>query len=264
MENNLRETNASACPKRPWVLLTLSDDEALGEDGAIPPGLQFHLSRCAECRALAERLLSVSSDLHALADRQPGQSLAEAANSRALDALASGAELTGRVEIPDEPEPVRGAPFGWLRAGRYAAAAAVFIALSLFGLSTLTGEKGDNVVDGTPVAGRPLEGVARATKKTPAGGEQVRMSDEVPGEAGPAVAAAGERLAERDEAGPAPLRRRRIPRHHSHVEAAMSDDPYNVQSAVVLPDASRRNLGWGRVFDRARSSESTIAPRQKP
>ncbi len=52
-EANVQERDGAICPKRLWVILTLSDDELL-EDGETPPRiLQLHLSRCDSCRALA-------------------------------------------------------------------------------------------------------------------------------------------------------------------------------------------------------------------
>jgi len=90
------------CPKRVWVMTVLSDDESLGTDQALPPGLEFHLSRCADCRRLADELLAVRSELAALTSAEPPDELFVRANAQATGALASGATLTGRVEPRDD------------------------------------------------------------------------------------------------------------------------------------------------------------------
>lgn len=90
------------CRKRVWVMTVLSDDESLGTDQTLPPGLEFHLSRCADCRRLADELLAVRSGLAALTLAEPPDELFFRANAQAEDALASGATLTGRVELRDD------------------------------------------------------------------------------------------------------------------------------------------------------------------
>jgi len=83
-------------------MTVLSDDESLGTDQALPPGLEFHLSRCADCRTLADELLAVRSGLAALTSAEPPDELLVRANAHAEAALASGATLTGRVELRDD------------------------------------------------------------------------------------------------------------------------------------------------------------------
>jgi hypothetical protein len=259
MDTDLKQPEEQSCPKRLWVLLTLSDDELVDEDGSPPPGLQFHLSRCESCRALAERLRSVSDALRAMSTLEPGEKLAEAANTQALTALRSGAQLTGRVHIPEEPEPVAGAGVGRQRLGRYAAAAVIFIAVGLYGVSFFAGRQGDAVVDKEPTDVGELPAVARIADTPADPAEALDSSDDLAGAGDPDVDGVEERLAE--DVSP---RKRLIRRHHSHIEAAMSDDPHGAQAAVVLPDTTQRDLGWGRVFDRPRTVRSTKAPKREP
>lgn len=261
MDNDLQQPDEQSCPKRLWVLLTLSDDELMGEDGVLPPGLQFHLSRCESCRALAERLLSASGMLRMLSDLGPPEDLAEAANSQALTALSGGAKLTGRVDVPDEPDlaPTQHMPFGWRRFGRYATAAAVFIAVGLFGLSSYVDRPGDISVDHRPIAGPKGRPFARGGESR----KEVKSLDRVPDVADSPSEGTREHLADADGIDPVRTGKRRIRRHHSHIEAAMSDDPQGAQAAIVLPDTAQRNLGWGRVFDTVRTLESTKVRKRK-
>lgn len=258
MDKDLQQPDEQSCPKKLWVLLTLSDDELMREDGVLPPGLQFHLSRCESCRALAEHLVSASGMLRTLSDLEPPADLAEAANSQALTALSNGAELTGRVDIPDEPEPapIQRIPFWWRRFGRYVAAAAVFIAVGLFGLSSYVDRTGDIPVDNRPSAGSEGRQFASGSARSGENRKEAELADS-------SSEGTREHLAEADGIDPVPTVRRRIRRHHSHIEAAMSDDPRGAQAAIVLPDTAQRNLGWGNVFDTMRTLESTKASKRK-
>lgn len=261
MDNDLVRADEQTCPKRLWVLLTLSDDELVEEDGSLPPGLQFHLSRCDSCRAVAERLLSASSTLAEMSSLEPDIALAEAANARVLTALSKGAQLTGRVDIPDEPEPasVGGARFGWHRFGRYVAAATVFVAVGLYGLSSFVLRQDDDEADYRWNAAPGAQIFAGSGDRGASGDESVGAAEEAP-TTDPVQVGTQERVADAEGGGPS---RVCIRRHHSHIVAAMSDDPQGAQAAVVLPDTAQRNLGWGRVFDRPRTVESTKAPRKE-
>lgn len=118
------------CPKRLWVLSALSDDEVTDSPGTAPPGLQFHLSRCPSCRALADRLLSVGRSLSEMSLLEPPMETAMQATLRATSALLAGAKPMIALEM-EEPEPVprmRGA--GMLRRYRWAAALATAVGLT--------------------------------------------------------------------------------------------------------------------------------------
>ncbi len=260
-ETELQEQGGASCPKRIWVMMTLSDDEALPEDGTLPQGLRFHLSRCESCRAVADRLLAVSGTLGSLSSMDPGDDLAERADTQALGALREGAKLTGRVSIPDEPEPTHRTTgrVNWHRYARYAAAAAVFIAFGLFGLSSLRGPQGPRVAQQAESGPPPVS--------LPTVAPRPFAPPDI--EAGP-----GERLADAGPVEPVidvPKRARRSRRtcgYRSHVEAAMCDDTHCIHRAVIvprrrssLPDAANKfGLVWSalRAFDSSRSSESTV------
>lgn len=258
----LQGQDAEACPKRVWVMLTLSDDEALQEGESLPQGLQFHLSRCESCRAVAEHLQAVSASLRGASVLEPPDGLAARADAQVREALQEGARLTGRVAIPDEPEPVRqaGGARRWVRIGRYAAAAAVFIAVGLFGLAQLP-KSAQQTTDQT--AGQPQpsdqhnpEAPRLADSEEP---EPLDAVDLLPEAEDEAEAVADSRLASSD-AGRSTrrARSRQICRHRSYVEAALSEDTDCIPRAVILPDPGQRDLGWGNtLFDRSRSTRST-------
>ncbi len=109
------DVHGTVCPKQPWVMLTFSDDEALVPGAALPPGLRFHLSRCASCRAVAEKLSGVTTALDGAASESPPDDLVGQAAAQARSVLRDGARLSGRVHIEDEPpvvERLKEGPFG--------------------------------------------------------------------------------------------------------------------------------------------------------
>ena len=284
-----QEHDEAVCPKQLWVMLTLSDDEAFETGEELPRGLQFHLSRCPSCQALADRLLAVSGALRSLADLEPNDDLCARTDSQVTKALDEGARLTGRVSIPDEPErltvPSHRPGLGvWLRYGTYAAAAAVFLAVGLFTLVELRGPGSRKLADTGDAPGpeRALRNsTARQVESVPEheaddASEQLAHGLEEPGAAetgdtyGLGTSEAGEQVAQAEPAEPTPNvpigRRTRRPlcRYRSHVEAAMSEDPNCVYRAIILPDAGQRDLGWGRrLFDKPRSTVSTKARRKR-
>ena len=263
-ESELQRQDKTSCPKRVWVMMTLSDDEALPEDGTLPHGLRFHLSRCESCRAVADRLLAVSGTLRSLSSMDPDDDLAERADSQALGALREGAELTGRISIPDEPEPVNHTTgrVKWHRYARYAAAAVVLIAFGLFGLSSLRGPQGPRVARQVE-SDLPSVSLPDAAFRPSGSSDPDVQPDERVADAGPAQLAVDEPKRER--------RSRRPCRYRSHIEAAACDDTYCIHRAVIvphrrspLPDAANKfGLVWTafRAFDISSSSGST-APRQ--
>lgn len=116
------------CPKRAWTLSVLSDESPLDEQGALPQGLEFHLSRCPSCRALADRVLAVTA---ALADwsqsPEPHADFVARANDRVLKALGAGVAPEGHAEWPDDllVAGVADRARRWRVGMRYAAVAAV-------------------------------------------------------------------------------------------------------------------------------------------
>ncbi len=251
------------CPKRLWVLLTLSDDELVGGGGELPQGLSFHLSRCDSCRAVADRLSDTTDRLRALGDFEPSGELFAAATARAVDALHDGARLTGRVDIDDEPLvlPVEESTSRRTRwAPRLAAAAVIVFAVTVWGAISFrdgfrahrgAGSYASQGVVPASEDGRPAR--TRSTPpdpaRQPADEARVRLVDVeqepvIESEAGPA------------EDSPMPPKGR-IVRHRSHFEAATADELDGPESIIVLPDFNQRNLGWGHLFDRQPPVRST-------
>jgi len=234
-------------------MLTLSDDELSDGGGELPRGLALHLSCCESCRALADRLRTVSGTLGELADLEPTDEVSERANERVFTALKHGARLTGRVDLPDEDEPITalGRRPAWGRRVALAAAAAVGLMASLLWVRPFAGPAGQ-------VAVEPAPGEARLARSTPGAEDQ---EEPAPGIANPAEVNAEEQLAEvaPDEevtASPRPV----ICRHHSHVDAAMSEDSDCILRAVILPDPIRRAEGQAEVaIDRPPRTVSTTA-----
>ena len=235
------------CPKRLWVLTSLSDDELLGDDQELPQGLQFHLSRCASCRDLANRLIAVAGGLRGLSAMEPDEALADRAQAQALTALRGGAKLTGRVSIPDEPElePPYGGTMPLWRYGRLAVAAGIILAFTIVGLSHFSRPYQPAVVKSTPEADTGSSE-----------GETVLESDNahrtIQGVVDEHLAAGHGNASEGSSTRPY-----RIRRHHSHIEAALADEPGSFQSAFILPDPAMRNVGWKRLFDSREPIEST-------
>ncbi|MGD2111087.1 MAG: hypothetical protein PVI86_17050 [Phycisphaerae bacterium] len=260
-----------ACPKRLWVMLTLSDDEAVEQDGSLPQGLKFHLSRCPSCRAVADRLNAVTESLGEIAEQEPTPDLQQRADARATTALAEGATPTGRVTIADEPERLRalagtGRRFLWVRYAAYVAAAAAVFGIGLYYLSTFAGRDGRRLAEHPKTQSEP-ETVVRKPREvvkpglsSDQGGERPGGPTEVAPDYGDArLADTGRGLgATKDAIVRRPPRKRAACRHHSHVDAANCDDPSCIHRATVLPDARGRNLGWlGPLIDTPRHTLST-------
>lgn len=274
-----QEPKESTCPKRVWVMSILCDDEALDEPGSLPQGLAFHLSRCDSCRALGDRLRSVSSRLAELAELAPDEALADRAHDQTLSALREGARLTGRVTIPDEPDrvtlPVHAGRR--LRPARYAAAAVIVVTVGLYGLSRVSDSNRPEKPVPRSVAHRPvLRTDDRLETRSQADASKVasngaRGSDsfgppsppvvgppppgteaKVPSRESPLLAesTSNDRLGSRshaDRGGPleggadsTPPDRASRCRHRTRLEAAMCDKIHSVHTAVVLPRRARR------------------------
>ncbi len=243
----------ASCPKRLWVMLTLSDDEALPDSGRLPQGLQFHLSRCPSCRTLAEQLTAVSTGLRDLAQREPGKEVAVAANRQLRQAMRDGAKLTGRVAIVDETDSPgeRGHAdtrrtnwrhIGWFGTPMAAAAVIVFVALL-----RVWGPVGPS---GREDAGESMQAQPRVAKTLLPGEERMGVlsvdgkgPDSAPDGLGaidltsePADESPG-RLAAADSKTTAKSQKRvlRVCRHNSYSEAASCEDATCVHRAIILP-----------------------------
>lgn len=257
------DTDGADCPKRVWVMTSLSDDEAMGEAGGLSQGLRLHLSQCESCRALADRLMTTAGTLRSLSMLEPDEKLVNGATEQALHALREGGKFTGRVSIPDDPVPyhtTRGAAVR-SRYVRYALAASVFLAFGLCGLWVLRQPQRFQVAQvAVPAAtdnAAPVVAAAASDQSNKGLGGAAEIK---------------ERLAAADEKSPEASfrpegRRRQTPRYRSHVEAALCDDTHYVHRAVILPGrrpaepvAGReigRLLSVFEEFDNSRPSEST-------
>ncbi len=249
------------CPKREWVMTTLADDEVTAPDGTLPRGLEFHIARCDSCRALADRLQAVSNSLASLSALEPVDGLVKAAQDQTRRALAEGAKLTGRVTIPDETEPVTGAAISvpWVRLTRYAAAASVVIAATLYSLS----RSGPDVPPPSP---RP-EQIAVHTQPPVERKQPVEIADRP-------ESRTSETVVDAEETGTAPApaamafgspgaRRQRVCRHRSPFEAALCERPHAMHRAM-LP-ATQRGQGSESVWWLIDNSHSTVNTRpQRP
>ena len=71
------------CPKQPWVMSTLADDERSTDEGNLSHAMRFHLARCESCRMLADRLVHATAALGDLATEDPPTDLFERAERQA-------------------------------------------------------------------------------------------------------------------------------------------------------------------------------------
>ncbi len=229
MNLNTKDHESNACPKRVWVMATLADDESFDLSAELPRALQLHLATCSSCKELADSLLVVSAGLGALGRDEPSRSLVQAANDQAKAALAAGGRMTGRVDVPDEPErahtPTRRVlafPATWL-----AAAASVAIFVGLFGAWWLI---------------RSPDGMAQDRVTERATVPHTNHNARPDAKPGPKQAdfKTGERLAEVDDAPNTEHSQRvRICNHADHLDAAMCDRIDAVHRAAIPPVRSR-------------------------
>lgn len=234
--SNIETESQELCPKRLWVLTTLSDDEAVSGDERMPQGLAFHLSRCEYCRALASTLESVTLGLDQLRDSEPPDNLSFVAEQRVLAAIRDGGVLTGRFAIDDEPpvsisRPARRVHFK-LTVPRFAAAAAIIVVVGLVGMRTLS-VKNRNFTD---QAGPWLVGGSSAPGSVQHG--SVTTETKAPG----AVSSTEQQVAELE-------RPAKVNRFRSHEEVLENDDQTGATAAVVIPDSADRGVGWLMWFD---------------
>ncbi len=241
------------CPKRFWVMLTLSDDELISGDEPLPLGLMSHLAHCEPCQALAGRIRAVRESIDGLAELEPDDDLQCRVEAQARAALKNGAELTGRVDVAELEEPGASGgpcavlPLYWPKA----AAAVILIAVGLFWASQRSStDRPLNSQASERSAGRvvnpPDEGVDPLRD-----GDCPRVVEVLIDEA----SSMDDIVTEAEHIGP--IRPpRAICRHHSHIEAAMSEHTC-IDRAVILPGPAQRNLGWSGEFDNPAPVEST-------
>lgn len=156
-------TDDAPCPKRLWVMTMLSDDEIVVPGDPLPQGLEFHLSRCTSCRALADELQSVAIGLCEVGGEDPPESLLRRAQRQAETALKDDARMTGRIEVGDADAELLERPNrAWW--GQWtvplAAAAMVAVAIGLFSIMRAPGAAEPGV---TPT------GVVQTGEERPAG-----------------------------------------------------------------------------------------------
>lgn len=130
------QSGSNGCPKRLWVMLTLSDDEVLDARGELPLGLRVHLRQCDSCRELSERLLAVSSGLQQLGRPEPPTGLLDKADGQLVDALRSGAAARLGESLDERwaaagSEPAQRRRIAWRSVARYAVAAVFVFAITL-------------------------------------------------------------------------------------------------------------------------------------
>ncbi len=228
------ESDWKVCPKRIWILHSFSDDEWLGEDGALPRGLQFHLSRCETCRELADRLRSVSDTLGAMNSLEPPEAVVDRANQQLHTALGSGARSTGRVAVPDEP--IERTTWTWRNGffplAHVATAAAVVVAVCLWWA------RADDSPAGARMEQTAAMGHTLHPTESPADSARGSNSDPASADADPRIAGAS-----RTEAPEKPLHPR-AGRPDGDLEATFSDRADRIPPASVLTTRGRRSPAW--------------------
>jgi|GEM_PF-1689259 len=237
----------SVCPKRSWVMSTLTDDERIDKGETLPPALRFHLSRCDSCRALSDRVRTVASALAKVAEAEPPDHLLALAQARTRASIDRGAVLTGRVDVfnLEDIEEYGGNPreLSW-RPLRYAAAAIVLVGFASIWISNQT-QTVQPMVSGpeswNPAIPAPLESreITASDFGMAANETKVHRSD-----ASPQLVSSGEQdERQRDtRLSPAPCR------HRSLIEAASCDNPSCTHRIRVRPDSRQRTLGWEGIF----------------
>jgi len=249
----MKAAEARSCPKRIWVLATLSDDEALQPDGSLPPGLKFHLSRCPSCRLDADRLLAVSGSLQGLSIEQPPTALRDRANEQLAIALAHGAVLTGRVTVPYEgPDvhvesdapPVRIGALNLL--GRFAAAAAVVFAVGWAGIALFNMRPpNDNFLSPSNRVATPRPIRPESTDKIVIS-QQDQDSDQVV-------------TLDKDVYEPRPFCS-----NLSESEDGLTEDSRCIQRAFSIPARGRRGPGPGRLPTPLDNSPASVSTTRLP
>ncbi len=268
MDSEPSPMDALICPKRSWVMTALAEVDAPVGESDIPKTIRYHLSRCDACSQSVKVLLAVSSSLAELGDLEPETALADRADHRVLAALSDGARMTGRVDIPDEPDVATtgSAAVPWRR---YAVAASIVLALGAYAfVSFQLGQ--DGPIERSTV--NQCTGITDEPAPQPAGQRLEAPSEDGPLEAVVAVGELPDSEQADDSASPIDIdkqvageevvvdsvspadsaHRRNVPvarkrrswvcEHETVEEAALCNNPHGVHQAVVLPRRVRRNL----------------------
>ncbi len=237
MSQSVSEDRAEGtCPKQPWIMSTLADDEQSTAGGEFSYAMRFHLERCESCRALADRILGAVSALRDLEKADPPADLFERAGRQAMAAIETGAELTGRVDVPDieELDEIPTAPRRWWRPARYAVAATILLAFASYWVARFTpvgapGVSGPATWDGQSLVTKPED-----RQRPGAGGATAPSMDE---------SGFDERMAGVSPDGETPGLGT-VCRHRSNRERAMCDKESCVRKALILANQQRRRPAW--------------------
>ncbi|MGB0717566.1 MAG: hypothetical protein ACPGXK_16935 [Phycisphaerae bacterium] len=154
----------SGCPKEPWILECLLDDENPVEERTWSHAVTFHLKRCASCRDLANRVNAVVGGLQEMGQAPCDEQLLGQANARvlaslgltqdAMVAVGGGVSESGASDV-SEAEPARGVPAFLLRHRAFAFAAAAMLGLVCLATFQLIDGGGDGAAESVPVATSP-------------------------------------------------------------------------------------------------------------
>ena len=234
----------SNCPKRMWVLSMLSDDEALERLDALPMGLEFHLKQCSSCRTLAVQLRAVGAEVKNLTAAEAPPNLAQRATAQALQALQSGAQPTGRVELVDDPLDTETSRAYRVWAAALAAAAVVIFAVGAVLFLGTPDVSGPPTTGGTLVDGGVAKPEFLPEELDPAKPEVEPVPYTV-ADAQPATAST------------------RYPSVHapgSFSEAMELDTEHSFQRATILRRPSEPGPAWRLLFDKPDPAQSTRMP----
>ena len=220
------------CPKQPWVMSTLADDERSTDEGKLSHAMRFHLARCDSCRVLADRLLDATGALGDLATENPPVDLFERAERQATAALEAGGGLTGHVDVPDceEWDEIPNAPRWWWRPARYAVAATILLAFASYW-----------VVRFTPVGAPRVTGPENWDGQSMVTLPEYRQRPNAGSSTEPSIGESGshERMVDGSPDGESPSLGA-VCRHRSNRERAMCDKESCIRRALILANRQRR------------------------
>lgn len=230
----------STCPKQPWVMSTLADDEQSTVEGEFSHAMRFHLARCESCRALAERLLNTVDVLGELGKADPPADLVERAERQALAAIEAGAELTGRVDVTDveEIDEIPTMPRWWRRPVQYAVAATILLAFASYWVARFTPVGAPGLTGPEDWDGQSLVTAPEDRQQPNAGSSTTPSIDE---------SGSDERMVEVRPDGETP-RLGTVCRHRSNLERAMCDNENCVRKALILSNRQRRRPAWRQTI----------------
>jgi len=254
------------CPKQPWVMATLADDENLLAKGMMPSGLAFHLRQCPSCRAIADKLQITTSQLQRLATVGVPETLQQEGDRRVTRALRDGGGLTRRYETPDleacacSHRRLPLSTLGW----PLAAAAVLMVGVGVASWFSVARDNSRSTAIHVDEPVWPFDDDVFGDTAPARSSAGVRTGD-----AGSLEAHAGKADAAASKVATATAGRRHRHRpvvwYSSHIEAAMTDSPGTIQAAVVMP-RRRDTTGhahWHDLFDRPGRFLFTTSPRDK-